>query len=134
MLHMGSGKRDEWEFEYSAKALAEGARSQKDFRSSRVDAWTKAKEDLMVQVKETGITITESVASGMSNYTNSNSNGPSIGIDPAFQNKLSECHSKIKEHTQAVAEYEGWVQVLDAAGDSRYKLNQADWLYFFGKV
>ena len=134
-MHIGMGKRDEWEFEYSAVQLATGARSQKEFRLSRVEVWAKAKEDLLVEVKEKGITITDSVAAGMGSYANTTSvAGPSIGIDPSFQKKLGECHSKIQNHTQAAAEYDGWVQVLDAAGDSRYKLTQADWLYFFGKV
>ena len=134
MLHLGSGQRDSWEFEYSAKDLARGATQQKEFRLSRVVVWTKAKEDLLVEVKEKGITITDSVAASLGNYATSAMSGPSIGIDPQFQKKLAECHSKIQAHTQAAAEYDGWVQVLEVSGDNRYKLNQADWLYFFGKI
>ncbi len=134
-MHIGSGKRDEWEFEYTASKLAEGAAAQKAFRLGRVDVWTAAKEKVMADVKEGGIQVTESVAAGMSSYTNSTQGfGPQIGIDPAFQKKLAECHAKIQAHQQAAAEYDGWVQVLKANAESRHKLTQADWLYFFGKI
>ena len=135
MMNIGNGKRDEWEFEYTASKLAEGAAAQKAFRLSRVVVWTEAKDKVMAEVKEGGIEITESMAAGMTNYaTSSQSFGPQIGINPAFQKKLAECHSKIQAHQQAAAEYDGWVQVLTANSETRHKLTQSDWLYFFGKV
>ena len=42
MMHIGSGKRDEWEFEYTAAKLAEGAKAQREFRLGRVAWWTDA--------------------------------------------------------------------------------------------
>jgi len=134
MMHIGSGNRGEWEFEYTASKLAEGAAAQKAFRLSRVVAWTDAKDKVMAEVKEGGIQVTESVATAMSSYNSTQSFGPQIGIDPAFQKKLAECHTKIQAHQQAANEYEGWVQVLSANSESRHKLTQQDWLYFFGKV
>ena len=89
----------------------------------------------MAEIKEGGIEITESVAAQMGSYANTTmSVGPQVGINPAYQKKLAECHAKINGHTQAAAEYDGWVQVLNANSESRHKLTQADWLYFFGKV
>lgn len=135
MMNIGNGKRDEWEFEYTASKLAEGAAAQKEFRLSRVAVWTAAKEKLMAEIKDGGVEITESVAAGMSNYTNSTQSfGPQVGINPAYQKKLAECHSKIQSHQQAASEYDGWVQVLNANSETRHKLTQSDWLYFFGKV
>jgi len=135
MIHTGSGKRDEWEFEYTASKLAEGAQAQREFRLSRVTAWTEAKEKVIQDIKDTGLEISESVAAQMQTYSNSTSAAaPQISINANFQRKLAECHQKIQAHTQAAAEYDGWVQVLSANPESRLKLTQSDWLYFFGKV
>jgi hypothetical protein len=60
--------------------------------------------------------------------------GPRVMVRADLHQKLTECHSKIQAHTQAAAEYDGWIQVLTANAESRLKLTQADWLYFFGKV
>lgn len=137
MMHIGSGKRDEWEFEYTASKLAEGAAKQKDFRLGRVTVWTEAKAKLMAEVKESGLEVTESVAALMgSTYANNirGKGGPTINVRADLQTKLQECHSKIQSHQQAADEYDGWVQVLTANPEARLKLTQADWLYFFGKV
>jgi hypothetical protein len=135
MMHIGSGNRGEWEFEYTARLLAVGANNQKKFRLSRVDAWTEAKDKVIQEIKDTGLEINESVAAAMTSYSNNtNAIAPTISINANFQRKLAECHQKIQTHTQAAAEYDGWVQVLNANPDSRLKLTQADWLYFFGKV
>lgn len=138
MMNYGTGKRDEWEFEYTASKLAEGAQVQKEFRLSRVKVWADAKAKLMAEVKESGLEVTESVAAQMgSTYASNNvrgAGGPTINVRADLQTKLQECHSKIQSHDQAAAEYDGWVQVLNANPETRLKLTQADWLYFFGKV
>lgn len=135
MMNIGNGKRDEWEFEYTASKLAEGAAAQKVFRLGRVAVWTAAKEKLMAEIKDGGIEITESVSAGMGSYgASTQSFGPQVGINPGYQKKLAECHLKIESHQQAAAEYDGWVQVLNANSETRHKLTQADWLYFFGRA
>lgn len=136
MMHVGSGIRDEWKFEYTAMKLATGAMAQKDFRISRVEWWTEQKSKLMAEIKESGLEVNESLgALANLSYANTTSaNGPTISIRPDLQKKLSECHSKIQAHTQMVAEYDGWVQVLTANPENRLELTQSDWLFFFGKV
>ncbi len=133
-LHnLGPGNRSEWEFEYTASTLADGARKQKAFREGRVVWWTNAKAEVMTRVKEGGIEVSESVAAGLSNYSTQKS-GPQVLVRHDLQQKLTECHGKIIEHQQAVDEYDGWIQVLENNPESRLKLTQADWLYFFGKT
>ena len=131
-MHIGSGKRDEWEFEYTASKLAEGAAKQKDFRLGRVAWWKEAQAKVMAEVKESGLEVSESVAASISNYTQMA--GPQVMVRGDLQKKLSECHTKIQSHQQAADEYDGWVQVLSANQEARLKLTQADWLYFFGKA
>lgn len=135
MMHIGNGKRDEWEFEYTAAKLAEGATAQKEFRLGRVRWWQEAQSKVMAEVKETGIEVTESVAAAANYLSNTTSaHGPAIRVRTDLQQKLSECHSKIQGHQQAAAEYDGWIQVLRANPESRLKLTHADWLYFFGRT
>lgn len=136
MMHIGNGKRDEWEFEYTASKLAEGAAQQKAHRLSRVEWWKQKKAEVMAEVKESGLEISESIAAQSNYATNSlqGARGPQISVRADLQQKLAECQQKIASHTQAAAEYDGWVQVLAANPVSRLKLQQADWLYFFGKV
>lgn len=135
MMKFEAGQRGEWEFEYTASKLAEGAAAQKEFRLGRVAWWTDAKASVMAEVKDAGIEVTESVAASISNYATQTSqmDGPQIRVRTDLQRKLIECHSKIQGHQQAAAEYDGWMQVLSANPESRLKLTQADWLYFFGK-
>lgn len=129
----GMSKRDEWLFNYPATELSEGAKKQKEYRLSRVDWWTKKKDELMLELKESGIEVTESIAAGISNYASSGiGKGPQVAIKPELQLKLTECHNKIVEHQQAADTYEGWVQVLTANSKNSMELTQADWLYFFG--
>ncbi len=133
MMHVGSGNRDEWEFEYTASKLAEGAKAQREFRLGRVAWWTEAKAKVMAEVRETGLEVSESVAASISNYANTSMAAPQISVRADLQKKLAECHAKIQSHQQAADEYDGWGQVLGANPESRLKLTQADWLYFFGK-
>jgi histidinol-phosphate/aromatic aminotransferase/cobyric acid decarboxylase-like protein len=134
MMHVGSGKRDEWEFEYTASTLAKGATDQRAFRLGRVEWWKEAKAKVMAEVRESGLEISESVAAQISNYATTAMNGPQISVRADLQKKLAECHGKIQSHQQAADEYDGWVQVLSANAEARLKLTQADWLYFFGKT
>jgi hypothetical protein len=136
MMNIGNGNRDEWEFEYTAKTLADGAKAQKAFRDSRVAWWNEQKDVLMTQVRESGVQVTESVAAKNNSlsYQSTQMMGPQVSIKPELQQKLTECHQKIQAHMQSAAEYDGWIQVLEANPENRVKLTQADWLYFFGKV
>lgn len=131
-------KRDEWEFEYTATKLAEGAEAQKTFRLARVAWWTDKKATIMAEVKESGLEVTESIAAQYgSTMSVSNARGggaPQINVRHDLQMKLVECHTKVEAHTRAAAEYDGWIQVLRANPEQRLKLTQEDWLYFFGKV
>jgi hypothetical protein len=122
--------RKDWEFEYTAKTLADAASSKKAYRESRVEWWKNQQSSLMAEIKENGLEINESVASL---YATSASRAPQLTVKADLQQKLSECHAKIREHLEAVREYDGWVQVLNANPESRLKLKYGDWLFFFGE-
>lgn len=125
--------KHEWKFEYTASALAIAAEAQRAFRQTRIEAWEAKKVEVMAKVKESGLTVHEGPAAGMSSYTSNAAGGAHVMVDTTLQADLSECVNKIKEHRAAVRQYEGWVQVLQANPESRLPLHQDDWLFFFGK-
>lgn len=128
------GNRSEWEFEYTARVLAKAAADQRDFRLGRVLWWKNAKDKVMAEVLESGLEVNEGMggAAQGSNYATQVA-APHISVRNDLQQKLSECHAKVQKHDQAAAEYDGWVQVLEANPEQRLKLTHQDWLYFFGK-
>lgn len=128
--------KHEWEFAYTAAVLATAAEAQKAFRESRVTAWEEKKAEVMEKVKTSGLTVHEGPAAGMQSYTSNayaGAQGAHVLVDNTLQADLSECVNKIKAHREAVRQYDGWVQVLKANPESRVKLHQDDWLFFFGK-
>lgn len=125
--------RDDWEFDYTASSLAKAAEGQRDYRQTRVVAWEKKKAEVMKRIREGGITVHESVAAGMANYTTSHQEGAQVMVDSTLQRDLNECVAKIRTHREAVQEYDAWAQVLNANPESRLKLKHDDWQFFFGK-
>lgn len=122
--------RHNWEFEYTASVLAGAAAEKKAYRQQRADWWENKQNELMEEVKSSGLEINESVASA---YQTSATRGPQLSVRQDLQQKLAECHTKIREHLSAVRSYDGWEQVLNANPEQRLKLKHGDWLFFFGK-
>ncbi len=128
---VGKMNRKDWEFEYTAKQLADAAALKRDHRQSRVEWWEKQKEVVMAEAKESGLEIQESMTNS---YTSNAGHAPQLGVKAELQKKFQECHTRIQKHIEAVREYDGWVQVLDAQlPQSTLKLKHADWLFFFGR-
>lgn len=127
--------RNEWEFEYTCAKLAEAASSQKAHRLARVAAWTEKKGEVMQKIKDSGLTVHESVAEGFGNYaqTTNAGYGAQVMVDNTLQRDLSECVTKVASHRAAATEYDGWIQMLQANPEARVKLTHDDWMFFFGK-
>jgi hypothetical protein len=128
----GHGNRDDWEFEYTARDVAKAAKAQLEYRQGRVKFWEGKKAEVISEIKEKGLDVYEPEADKMSNYTGGGG-GAQIKMDPALQLRLTEASNKIRENKQKVAEYEGWVQVLEGNSEARISLTHDDWLYFFGR-
>lgn len=123
--------RKDWEFEYTAEQLANAAAIKRDYRQSRVEWWEKKKEEVMAEVKDTGLEVSESLANS---YTSNAGRGPQVMVRADLQTKLMECHDRIQKHSSAVREYDGWTQVLESQlPTDKLKLKHADWLFFFGR-
>ncbi len=125
--------RGNWEFEYTASRLVGAAQQQKEHRLSRVTVWEGKKDEVMLKIKDSGLSVHEGVAASLSNYTTARTKGAHVMIDPTLQSDLSECVAKIEEHRMAATEYDGWIQMLSANEEARLKLKYHDWMFFFGK-
>lgn len=123
-------KRDKWKFEYQAKRLATAAMDKRDHHAKRETFWEDKKAGVMASLREQGITVTESLAIEYSSI--GAAIGPQVTVREDFKRALTECHQKIKEHAAAVRDYDGWQQFLSANPDATMKLDQSDWLFFFG--
>lgn len=133
----GEVNRDEWEFTYTAEAVWRAATEQLAFRKTRIEFWEKAKSKMMTDIRASGINVHESQAEKLQYAASNTGGGPTLTIDPGMQRDLTECVTKLKQHRDAAAGYDGWVQLLkqhrDAAQSMCLKLKHADWMYFFGK-
>ena len=130
-------RRPYWVFTYKGDALLYGAKAQLEFRLSRVKAWKDAKDKIMAEIRQSGIEITESVASSMNLYSKSNTmagRAPTVSIRADLEEKLVECHNKIEEHQRSADQYQSWVAILESNKENTYELTYDDWLYFFFQV
>ncbi len=105
-------ERGEWEFAKSAGDLAAAARRKRDYRLSRLVVWREQREAVITVMTTTAF-------------------APQVSVDPKYQQKLNECHTRITTHDRMAREYNGWYQIMKDAGSNVYHLNADDWLYFF---
>lgn len=122
-------RRNEWKFSYTAASLADAAKKKTAWRRERCAWWQNEYKKVMNKVKESGISVSESLAT---KYSSNMGHGPQVMVDSDLQKQLTECHVKIREHNQAARDYAGWEQMLSANKTQSVELNIGDWLYFFG--
>ncbi len=131
---MQSGKRFEWTFQCESSKLAEGAKTQRDYRLSRVAFWKQARDRIIEEIKQSGVEISESLSAQSAVYTGTRHRAMTqVTVRGDLQVKLSECHAKIQSHQEAADEYDAWALVLSDNSRVALTLNYGDWAYFFGK-
>ena len=128
-------QRSEWNFEYTAAKLAEAASIKKAHHEERLAWWEAKQKEVIEDVKAKGLEVTESLAM---EYATSSAftgaiRGAQLTVKNDYQEKLNECHQKIRTHGSKVKEYDGWIQMLEANDEQRVKLDIDDWLFFFGR-
>ena len=79
--------------------------------------------------KDSGIEVTESVAGN--SYTNTGF-GPQVMVRNDLQQRLTECHQKMQEHSKSVKTFCGWIAVLEGNPNDALTLHADDYLFFFG--
>ena len=123
-------ERQKWTFAYTAAQLEAAALKQRDLRLSRLQWWKDKMQEVMKEVRESGIEINESIAAS---YSNKFGNAPQVMVRADLQGRLVECHQRIQLHDRLSHEYEGWAQACRANQATSFNLQIDDWLFFFGK-
>ena len=57
-----------------------------------------------------------------------------ITVRDDLRQHLEECLDKLRAHTERLAQYEGWRELLLANPEQRVALDIEDWLFFFGRI
>lgn len=127
--------RHAWKFMYTADRLLAATTHKKTWHEGRLSWWAKKRDEIKETIKAEGIEIDESVAFGTDNYLSNKAShrGATVSIRNDLVKDLTECVEKVAEHQNKVKDYDAWMQVLESQGLAAFDLNQADWLFFFGK-
>jgi hypothetical protein len=127
--------RNDWKFDYTAARLAEAAGAKMIYHGERLDWWRAKKDEVMKTIRSEGLEIDEKIV--LTNYRSPKGRdwerGAQVMVRNDLQKDLEECLEKLQYHTQKLADYDGWQQVLAANPENRLALDIEDWLYFFGK-
>lgn len=136
-------KREKWKFQFKADEVRVAAEVKVKFHTEREAWWRAKKEEVMVEIKTSGVSIDESIVDELGKIGYSNTmhlqsvrgigGGPQIRIDPELVQRLQECHGKVDEHKDKLKAYTAWVEVLTAGGTQLLTLDHEDYLFFYGK-
>lgn len=121
--------RQQWEFEYPAPVLCDGATRKLQHRRSRLQWWEAERDRVMDEVRKSGLEVRDAVVS----MGSSQGRPAQVSVRQDLQARLGECQEHIRRHTEGIAEYEGWVQVLNGNLGATLKTTYSDWLYFLGR-
>ena len=126
-------QREAWKFDYTAQRLAEAAQRKVDWHRERLAFWAGRREETLATIRAEGLEIDEKIAVGLQTPKGRDwERAHRISVRDDLRLELDEVLQKLKEHTERLAEYEGWRQMLAANPEARLSLDIADWLYFFG--
>ena len=98
-------QRTKWTFHYQAEEVRAGAEAKVEHHESRYDFWTGERAAILGQIKETGLDVR--------NYEVTGGSRADVVIDPTLQKRLTECESKVREHSNAIEDYSRWVAVFE---------------------
>ena len=134
-------KRNEWEVKYTGRRLAEAAQAKKTYHAERHKVWSGKEEDVMVEIKSSGMEINRSLVDEMrktnqysiSNSANLGFPSTTVTIRADLLQKLQEAGLKIRQHEDLIKQYDAWVQMMEAHQENQFELNHDDWMFFFGK-
>lgn len=114
--------RRDWEFQFTAADVAEGAAKKATYHAQRRDHWAKEVDRVRKEIKESGIDIQSHDVTGGQRHE--------VRIDPAMARRLSEAESKYQSHDADHDTYLKWERVLRTDPTKHLKLNYDDVLYF----
>lgn len=127
--------RNRWTFTFAAADVLVGARKKRKHHESRVTWWQAQQKKIVAEVRRKGLEVQESVAQQYlaTSAMNAPLRGKRIVVTDRYQEKLNECHTKIREHADKVRAYGGWALVLEGRIE-KLSLTADDYLFFFGEA
>lgn len=126
--------RQEWQFDHTASRLAEAAAGKCAYHRECPQLWRGKRDEVMATIRAEGLEIDEKIVLGFQNPKSRDwHHGAEVMIRNDLQKDLAECHEKLRHHTEKLAQYDGWQQLLEANPETRQALDIEDWLFFFGR-
>lgn len=126
--------RENWRFEYAASDLAAAAQTKMSYHQSRLDFWKTKKNEVMDSIRADGLEIDEKIVLEFHNIKARDwVNGAQVMIRNDLQRDLDECLKKLSYHSQKLADYDSWHQILSANPKRNLEVDNTDWMFFFGK-
>lgn len=128
-------QRNEWTFDYTAARLAEAAQAKIVHHTERLSFWKGKREEVLATIRADGLAIDEKIVVGMqSTKARDWERANRVTVRDDLRHDLDEVLDKLRFHTEQLAEYDGWQQLLLANPEARLALHIDDWLFFFGRA
>jgi hypothetical protein len=127
-------QRNDWKFDYTAARLAEAAEAKIVHHTARLEFWKGKREETLAKIRADGLEIDEKIVIGFqSPKARDWDRANRITVRDDLRQQLDEVLDKLKAHTEKLAQYNGWRQLLLANPEARLGLDIEDWLFFFGR-
>lgn len=128
-------RRNEWTFQHAAGQIAEATRSKIDYHQTQLAFWKDKREEVIATIRSEGIEVDEKIVLAFQNPKSRDwDRAGQVLVRNDLQRDLHEIYDKLRDHTEALSEYQAWEKVLLAHPEDCLALDIQDWLYFFGRV
>jgi hypothetical protein len=117
-----SGNRDEWEFEFSGKALAPTAQARCDYHTGREKFWNDKASTTEKAIRDKGVSLEERGVTGGVQFV--------AKVDQALGSQLGEERGKADKHRSVREQLEGFLHEFNRTPERLFKLKIADMKYF----
>ena len=128
-------QRNEWTFEHTAARLAHAADAKITHHQERLAFWRAKREEVLETIRSEGLEIDEKIVlEHATPKARDWERANRVTIRDDLRYRLDECLDKLRAHTDKLAQYEGWSQLLLANPEQRVALDLEDWMFFYGSA
>jgi len=126
--------RNDWKFDYTAARIAEAVVIKITYHQDRLTFWKAKRDEVLTTIRAEGIEVDEKIVLTTRNPKSRDwERGGQVLIRNDLKKDLEEVYDKLAEHTDKLATYDAWEQVLSANPENRLSLHEDDWQFFFGR-
>lgn len=125
-------QRKDWTFDYTAADLAEAARTKIAHHEQRLGFWRAQREEVLGKIRSEGLEIDEKIVMAYPTPKARDwSRANRVTVRDDLRERLDECLAKLRQHTELLRDYQGWLAMLSANPQSRLPLDVEDWQHFY---